>query len=91
MDADLNQGSYLILPFVILIVALFYHHKTVLPYVLGVYQQLSAAKSQQNFHKPGVNTSGSPPSPTIDNSIPAEFLGGSESSPVKKRAKPRKV
>ncbi|KAH9504323.1 Nodal modulator 2 [Bulinus truncatus] len=96
VDQDLNQGSFLILPIIGLIAVLAYHHKTVLPYALNIYQQLQSAA----LKVPAVSASGASSSTSSvagsanlvssDSSIPQEFMG-SESSPVKRKTKPRKA
>lgn len=88
VEQDLNRGSYLILPMVALAVALAYNYKTVLPHAQSVYQQVLSASNKA----PMSNQSSSSLSQAqaSDTSIPREFLGP-ETSPLKKRNKPRKA
>ncbi|KAK3770676.1 hypothetical protein RRG08_037868 [Elysia crispata] len=91
LDQDLNQGSFLVLPLLGLVVALAYNYKTVVPYITNMYQQMQAAAQKSSVgtglsSSPSASSSGST---TQDAAIPPEFLG-SESSPVRRKAKPRK-
>ncbi|KAK0042403.1 nodal modulator 1 [Biomphalaria pfeifferi] len=95
VDQDLNQGSFLILPIIGLIAILAYHHKTVLPYALNIYQQLHSAAlkvpvSSSSVSSSSTSSSSASASAAGDSSIPPEFMG-SESSPVKRKTKPRKA
>ncbi|GFO10962.1 nodal modulator 1 [Plakobranchus ocellatus] len=97
LDQDLNQGSFLVLPLLGLVVALVYNYKTVGPYLANLYQQLQAAAQKRSVGSALSASSSSASSSSTssgtssqDTSIPAEFLG-SELSPVKRKAKPRKA
>ncbi|XP_012945613.1 nodal modulator 1 [Aplysia californica] len=100
VDQDLNQGSYLILPVVALIIALAYNYKTVVPQVMSLYQQVQTATQKTSGYATSSTSSGSSSLSSaaaaqssgapVDASVPHEFLGA-EASPVKKRAKPRKA
>ncbi|GFR78590.1 nodal modulator 1 [Elysia marginata] len=96
LDQDLNQGSFLVLPLLGLVVALAYNYKTVVPYISNLYQQLQSAAQKSSVGAGLSSSSSSSSSPSSasgsaaqDSTIPPEFLG-SESSPVRRKAKPRK-
>ncbi|CAL1545393.1 unnamed protein product [Lymnaea stagnalis] len=91
VDQDLNQGSFLVLPIIGIIIALAYNHKTVIPYAANVYQQLQSAamKAPASNTSPGSSSSSSAAAASSDAPILSEFL--SSESPVKRKAKPRKA
>ncbi|XP_059172926.1 BOS complex subunit NOMO1-like [Physella acuta] len=93
VDQDLNQGSFLVLPIIAILVALIYNHKTVVPYLLNVYQHVQAVamKAPTGLSSPtsSSTSSSSSNSPSPDAPLPSDFFG--ESSPVKRKTKPRKA
>ncbi|BFZ14363.1 hypothetical protein BsWGS_17402 [Bradybaena similaris] len=91
VDQDLNQGSFLFLPFVAIVIALAYNYNTVIPYILNLYQQVqSTALKSQSAASTSSSSSSTAAASTSDIPIPPEFMG-TESSPVKRKIKPRKA